>query len=203
MPDLRPYAALLAKGEDRKQLILAVAQRLLIQNGGWRTTTLGQIAREAGISPAGLLHHFKSKEHLLNAVLEARNAYDEARKDDSQDLLDQLRHVADRIDKAPEMVGMFAVLRMENIAHDAPLHTWLLARHRVSVETIADGIRRGQLTGRYRHDLDATLKAQEIVAFLNGIETSWLIDPSTPVNEVFTQYIASLARQFAPPRGTP
>lgn len=33
MPARRPYAALLAKGEDRRQRILAVAQRLLTRHG--------------------------------------------------------------------------------------------------------------------------------------------------------------------------
>ena len=65
----RPYATLFAKGEDRRQRILAVAERLLARNG-WRSTSLAQIAREAGVTPAGLLHHFESKEQLLNAVLE-------------------------------------------------------------------------------------------------------------------------------------
>ena len=69
--DRRPYATLLAKGEDRRQRILAVAERLLARNG-WRNTSLALIAKEAGVTPAGLLHHFESKEQLLNAVLDAR-----------------------------------------------------------------------------------------------------------------------------------
>ena len=198
MSDPRPYAALLAKGEHRKQLILSASQRLLTRNG-WRTTTLGQIARAAGISPSGLLHHFRSKMHLLEAVLDARDAYDEARIDTSRDILEQLEHVADRIAKAPEMVGMYAVLRMENLDPGAPLHDRLTGRHRAAVATVAEGIRRGQRTGGYRADLDPATKAEEIVAFLNGIETSWLIDPSTPVVEVFKEYIASLTRQLARP----
>ena len=72
----RPYATLLAKGEDRKQRILDVAQRLLARNG-WRNTTLAQIAKEAGVTSAGLLHHFESKEQLLHAVLDARDADEE------------------------------------------------------------------------------------------------------------------------------
>ena len=67
---------LLAKGEDRRQRILAVAERLLARNG-WRNTSLAQIAKEAGVTPAGLLHHFESKEQLLNAVLDARDADDD------------------------------------------------------------------------------------------------------------------------------
>jgi hypothetical protein len=42
MMDHRPYAALLAKGEDRRQRIIGVAQRLLARQG-WRGTTLGQM----------------------------------------------------------------------------------------------------------------------------------------------------------------
>src|SRR5689334_897933 len=76
----RPYATLLAKGEDRRVRILQVAERLLARNG-WRNTSLAQIAKEAGVSTAGLLHHYPSKEHLLNAVLDARDADDDQHAD--------------------------------------------------------------------------------------------------------------------------
>lgn len=201
MSDSRPYAALLAKGEDRRQLILAVAQRMLTRNG-WRSTTLGQIAREAGVSPAGLLHHFQSKEQLLNALLDARDAYDLARWNPASDIIEQLDRVAERFRQAPELIGMFAVLRMENLDPQDPLHGRFLARHRFAIEMVAEGIRHGQEAGRYRTDLDPAVKAEEIVAFLNGIETSWLLDPSIPLDEVFKAYTASIARQLARPADT-
>ena len=201
MSDQRPYAALLAKGEDRRQRILDVAQRMLTRNG-WRSTTLGQIAREAGVTPAGLLHHFESKEQLLHAVLDARDAYDEAHWRPSLDIITQLEIVGERFRQAPDLVGMFAVLRMENIDPEAPLHARFIARHRIAVATVAESIRRGQREGRYCVDLDPALKAVEIVAFLNGIETSWLLDPSIPLDEVFQGYTTSLARQLAAPAGT-
>ncbi|GAA5052168.1 TetR/AcrR family transcriptional regulator [Nocardia callitridis] len=197
MSGQRPYATLLAKGEERRYTILAVAQRLLRRNG-WRNTTLGQIAAESGISAAGLLHHFESKEQLLHAVLEARDADDEAHADRSGDILEQIERVTWRFDRAPDLVGVFAVLLIENLEPDAPLHDRLLARQRVAVDTVAEGIRRGQLTGRYRNDLDPAVKAVEIVAFLNGMETSWLLDPSIPLTTVFREYTRSLTRQLAP-----
>ena len=82
--DTRPYATLLAKGEDRKLRILDVAERLLARHG-WRNTSLAQIAKEAGVSPAGLLHHFESKEQLLNSVLDARDTDDDIHADRSGD----------------------------------------------------------------------------------------------------------------------
>lgn len=197
MPEARRYDTLLAKGEDRKQLILAVAQRLLTRNG-WRSTTLAQIASEAGVTPAGLLHHFESKEQLLHAVLDARDHDDESHSDRTGDLLAQIVQVADRFSRAPELVGTFSVLLVENILPDAPLHDRMLARHRDAIDIVADAIRRGQAEGSYRTDIDPAVKAVEIVAFTHGMETTWLLDPSIPLTEVFKQYAETLARDFAP-----
>jgi len=202
--DQRPYATLLAKGEDRKQRILAVAQRLLARNGG-RGTTLGQIAQEAGVTPAGLLHHFESKEQLLHAVLDARDADDDANADREGDILEELERVTERFRRSPGLIGIFTVLLSENLDPEAPLHVRFLNRYRAAVDTVAEGIRRGQRDGRYRTDLDPAVKAREIVAFLYGMETSWLLDPSIPLTEVFHEYTSSLARQLAlnPPSSTP
>ena len=98
MADQRRYATLFAKGEDRRQRILTVAQRLVTRNGG-RGTTLGQIAQEAGVSPAGLLHHFESKEQLLHAVLDARDADDLAHVDIEGDVIEQLERVTERFER--------------------------------------------------------------------------------------------------------
>jgi AcrR family transcriptional regulator len=193
----RPYESLLAKGEDRKQRILAAAETLLARNG-WRNTSLAQIAKEAGVSAAGLLHHFASKEALLHAVLDARDFDDDTHADRTGDLLAQITRVAERFDRAPALVGTFTVLLVENIQPDAPLHDRLVARQQAAVNIVADGIRRGQRDGRYRSDLDAAIKAVEILAFVNGMETAWLLDPSIPLAEVFKGYAEALARDFSP-----
>jgi AcrR family transcriptional regulator len=193
----RPYATLFAKGEDRRQRILAVAERLLARNG-WRNTSLAQIAREAGVTPAGLLHHFESKEQLLNAVVDARDADDDAHADRSGDLVTELCRVPERFHRSPELVGTFIVLLVENIAPDAPLHDRLQKRYRDAADILKDNITRGQRKGRYRNDFEAANKATEILAFINGMETLWLLDPSIPLTEVFKAYAESLARDLAP-----
>jgi hypothetical protein len=43
------------------------------------------------------------------------------------------------------------------------------------------------------------VKATEIVAFLNGMETSWLLDPSILLTDGFREYTSSLT----PPSSTP
>jgi AcrR family transcriptional regulator len=193
VPQTRPYESLRAKGEDRKQRILAVAQRLLTRNG-WRNTTLAQIAGEAGVSPAGLLHHFESKEQLLHAVLDARDADDDAHGD----LISEIAAVADRFYRSPELVGTYSVLLAENVDPDAPLHDRLVARYEGAIDIITELIRRGQRAGQFRMDIDVTVKAVQILAFITGMETTWLINPSIPLAEVFKEYSDSLARDLAP-----
>ncbi|GAT07044.1 MULTISPECIES: TetR/AcrR family transcriptional regulator [Mycobacteriaceae] len=198
----RPYATLLAKGEDRRQRILAVAERLLARNG-WRNTSLALIAKEAGVTPAGLLHHFESKEQLLNAVLDARDADDAIHADyRSGDLVTELGRVPERFERAPELVGTFTVLLVENIAPDAPLHDRLVKRYRDAVDIITAIIERGQRSGKYRQDLDPATKAVEILAFTYGMETLWLLDPSIQLAEVFKGYAESLGRELAPRSST-
>ncbi len=196
MADQRRYATLFAKGEDRRQRILAVAQRLMTRNGG-RGTTLSQIAQEAGVTTAGLLHHFESKEQLLHAVLDARDADDMAHVDMTGDVIEQLERVTDRFERAPGLIGLFTVLLTENLDPDAPLHDRFLGRYKDALTIVAEGIRRGQQAGRYRTDLDPAVKAVEIIAFLYGMETSWLLDPSIPLNDVFRGYASTLARELA------
>jgi AcrR family transcriptional regulator len=200
--DQRRYATLFAKGEDRRQRILAAAQRLVTRNGG-RGTTLGQIAQEAGVTPAGLLHHFESKEQLLHAMLDARDADDLAHVDLAADIVEQLEKVTERFQRASDLVGMFTVLLTENLDPDSPLHDRFLRRYQDGVAIVTECIRRGQQAGRYRADLDPAVKAVEITAFLYGMETSWLLDPSIPLADVFRGYTSSLARQLAlsPPSG--
>jgi AcrR family transcriptional regulator len=198
----RPYDTLLAKGEDRRLRILAVAERLLARNG-WRNTSLALIAKEAGVTPAGLLHHFESKEQLLNAVLDARDADDEIHADyRSGDLVSELSRVPERFDRAPELVGTFTVLLVENIAPDAPLHDRLHKRYRDAVDIITSLIERGQRDGQYRNDFDAAVKAVEILAFINGMETLWLLDRSIKLTELFKGYAESLGRELAPRSST-
>ena len=196
----RPYATLLAKGEDRKQRILEVAERLLARHG-WRNTSLAQIAKEAGVSAAGLLHHFESKEQLLNAVLDARDADDDIHADRSGDLVTEImpsRRALRPCTRAGRHLHRAADRehRPRRAAARPPARPATRGgRHRRRADRSAVSA-----TGCYRTDFDPAIKAVEILAFVNGMETAWLLDPSIPLAEVFKGYGETLARDFAPAR---
>jgi hypothetical protein len=95
-------------------------------------------------------------------------------------------------------VGTYAVLLAENVHPDAPLHDRLQSRYQSAIDIITELIRRGQRAGQFRMDMDVTVKAVQILAFITGMETTWLLNPSIPLTEVFKEYAESLARDMAP-----
>ncbi len=64
------------KGEQTRQEILAAAKRLFLSQG-FTATPMRQIAREVGITPAAIYHHYPSKDQLFNALLQDVAPYDE------------------------------------------------------------------------------------------------------------------------------
>ncbi|MFF2019932.1 TetR/AcrR family transcriptional regulator [Paenibacillus sp. NPDC058177] len=52
----------------RKSILLAAS--LVVKNNGVEKLTLEAVAREAGVSKGGLLHHFPNKEALIKSMVE-------------------------------------------------------------------------------------------------------------------------------------
>ena len=135
----------------------------------------------------------------LHAVLDVRDADDDAHADRAGDLISEIAAVAERFHRSPELIGTFSVLMAENVDPNAPLHDRLVGRYEGAVDIVTELIRRGQRSGQFRMDMDITVKAVQILAFITGMETTWLLNPSIPLTEVFKEYSESLARDMAPP----
>ena len=174
------------RGQWRRDRILAATIRLVARNGG-RGTALAEIAGEAGVTQQGLLHYFSSKDALLNAALDLRDERDAISRDHEWQGLEFLDAIVERIGgwrAEPEMVGMFTLLLVENLGEHAPLRDRLAERYELVRSGYAAAIRAAQAAGTARQDIDADVKAIEVIAFLNGLETSWLLNPTIPVEAV-------------------
>lgn len=67
----------LTRGESTRQAILASAEKLFLEQG-YNGTSMRQIAEGAGdIAVGGIYNHYKSKEDIFRALLEARSPYPE------------------------------------------------------------------------------------------------------------------------------
>ena len=124
---------------------------------------------------------------MLHAALDVRDARDAVSRDPDWQGLEFLDAIVERVGgwrAEPEMVGMFTLLLVENLGEHAPLRDRLAERYELVRKEYADAIRAAQAAGAARLDIDPDLKAIEVIAFLNGLETSWLLNPSIPVEDV-------------------
>ncbi len=173
-----------AKGRARKELIVEAATRLVARNGS-RGTNLAEIATEAGVSQSGLLYHYPTKEALLNAVLDRRDETEDEilwrDADAGLGILDVIAQNVTRWASHSQTVGMHTVLVVENLGEDGALHPRLAGRYHATVDRVAAVLASAQDRGEIRADVDTRLKAVEIIAFVNGLETAWLLDPEIPV----------------------
>src|SRR5213595_2586783 len=71
-PEVRPRRGSYARGRATKENILRTALEV-IGRKGYSATILRDIADEVGMTQAGLLHHFDTKENLLAEVLRKRD----------------------------------------------------------------------------------------------------------------------------------
>src|SRR5947199_6684394 len=78
MSSAAPRRGTYAKGRERREAILAAANDLFAAQG-FRGASLSAIAARVGLSEAGVLHHFPSKEHLLLELLDLRHQRDAER----------------------------------------------------------------------------------------------------------------------------
>ncbi|NRQ34887.1 TetR family transcriptional regulator [Nonomuraea sp. NN258] len=191
-----------ASGDARKERILATALLEFAENG-YRGASLARIAERVELSQAGLLHHFKSKDRLLIAVLDYRDALDERRFDfaamSAVAALHALVGVVEHNARVPGLVQLFSVISGEAVTPDHPGHEWARERYRRLRANVAEALRQGAERGEFRADLDAEAHADRLIAMMDGLQTQWLIDPDrVDMAAVFRGYVDDLIAALAP-----
>ncbi|MEV0395311.1 TetR/AcrR family transcriptional regulator [Polymorphospora rubra] len=195
-----------AKGLETRDRIVDVAVRFIARNGA-RGTSLADIAAEAGVSQTGLLYHFRSKEALLNAVMDRHVAFSEEwlwgdGPDPGIKIVDIIaKHMtswpSQHDGKVASLLGMNTVVLGENASPDTDLHPRLVDGYRTTIDRVTATLRSAQERGEMREDIDPQLKAMEIIAFCYGLEAAWLVDPTIPVAAAAAQWAAQQTRQLA------
>ncbi|MFI9594185.1 TetR/AcrR family transcriptional regulator [Nonomuraea sp. NPDC052265] len=191
-----------ATGEARRERILAVAL-LEFAEHGYRGASLARIAERVELSQAGLLHHFRSKDRLLVAVLDYRDELDQRRfgpgRDGGADALRALADVVDHNARVPGLVQLFSVISGEAVTPGHPGHEWARRRYRRLRADVAAALRAGVERGEFRSGLDAEAHADRLIAMMDGLQTQWLIDPDqVDMAAVFRGYVDDLIAALRP-----
>lgn len=175
-------AETLERGRLRRIQIINAATELFA-NAGYRGTGLAGIAAQVGVTQAGLLHHFGSKERLLEAVVEHRSEQDaeliaEIMGEGGLGMLDRVPLLAMHNQQRPGLAQLFTVLVAENLLPEHPAHDFFRDRYRGIRAAIITALKAGQARGEIRTDIDLKQVAARLVAALDGLQSQWLLDPT-------------------------
>lgn len=199
----KPHAseAALERGRKRRLQILEAATQLFAR-AGYRGTALADIAEEVGVTQAGLLHHFDSKESLLEAVVRHRAEQDapliaEIIGDGGLGMLDRLPRLAEHNAKRAGLSQLFTVLVAEALVPGHAAKSFFVDRYRNLRATIVVALRAGQDRGEIRRDIDLEAVSSRIVAGLDGLQAQWLLDPKqVDLVESYRELGQSLKREL-------
>ncbi|PZU41255.1 MAG: TetR family transcriptional regulator [Microbacterium sp.] len=171
-----------AKGVAKRDEILRTALEVIAREG-FRNTSVRELADAVGLSQAGLLHYFGTKEELYTAILSKRDEVDaatygpidSAQQPDAvlETYLDVIRHNAD----VPGLVQLFAHVSVDAVDPEHPAHDYFAGRQHRLRDLFVPVIERLQQEGRLTTRIDPATLATIVLALGDGLQTQWLVDP--------------------------
>jgi AcrR family transcriptional regulator len=183
------------KGQARRQQILDAALAVFAKSG-FHSGSLREIAKRVGLTNAGVMHHFASKEELFTEVLQQR---DERVRDAAGDvsettLLEQTRKVVAYNQSTRGLTSLYTVISAEATDTEHPAHEYFVDRYatgRVLAETT---LREAREAGRLHPDIDIELAARLIPAVMDGLQQQWLLDDSFDMAAAFDEFVRGYFR---------
>lgn len=168
-----------AKTEARRQEILTAAFEVF-STSGYRAGSLKDVADKVGLSQAGLLHHFPSKEALLEAVLTLRDEESITRTGaltaQGIEMLRGLVELTRYNTTIPGLVALYCVLSAEATDPDHPAHEYFQRRYTWVRGTMTEAFDELARQGQLRSGIAPSTAARQLVALMDGLQVQWLLD---------------------------
>jgi AcrR family transcriptional regulator len=165
--------------KDRREQILDAAA-LIVSEKGYFGFGIQELATRCGLTKAGLLHHFPSKEALVIEMLRDRDERDKASVTNTIELsfggdaaspsLDKVRAtflaIVERNLQQPDLVRLFAVVRAEALNPGHPAHRHMATRDAAALKLFENML--------MPHTSSALSVARQVQATMHGLELQWL-----------------------------
>lgn len=166
--------------EVRREQILEEALRIISQRG-YNGFSIQELAQRCGLTNAGLLYYFGSKERLLIALLEDRDRHDKAavrsmagltgpRESYKHMSLEQtlkvFRVMVKRNTTQPELIRLYTVLRSESLNEGHPAREFFVAREAYVLKSF-----HSMVAHLVQHPRST---ARHLMALMTGLQEQWL-----------------------------
>ena len=181
------------KGEQRRREILAAAAYMFAQ-GGYDSASLADIARQAGITQAGLLHHFPSKTTLLLTVLDQREVLEEdAPLAHGVGFLIRFITTLRRHESDPSEMAFFAMISTESATPTHPAHEYFLSRYQGIARDFTVELERVFDAARLPAHISVLDLTRSLVAIADGMRIQWLFEPNVVLrSELIVRFLELL-----------
>ncbi|GAA4893171.1 TetR family transcriptional regulator [Stackebrandtia albiflava] len=168
------------RSEQRRLEILRAATATFGARG-YRNGSLGEIADQVGITHAGILHHFGSKNQLLLEVLDYRDQVDVEQLEGKHppEGLPLFRHLVDTARNnttRPGIVQTYAVLSADSVTDDHPAQEYFRNRFSGLREMISRSLAQICDPDAMPSDTDIDTAASAIIGVMDGLQVQWLLD---------------------------
>ncbi|HWV49563.1 MAG TPA: TetR/AcrR family transcriptional regulator [Microbacterium sp.] len=164
----------------REQILKAAVE--IFGNKGSTNGTLADVAEQVGITHAGVLHHFGSKQKLLLEVLAYRDQADVQDLESKRipfgpELFMHLVKTAFENEKRPGIVQAYTVLSAESVTDEHPGREYFEHRYTVLRKDVSDAF--ADLCAQEGvTDTDTVAAASAaILAVMDGLQLQWLLHP--------------------------
>ena len=199
---VKPQARTLERRED----VLRAAMNVFGQRG-YNKGALVEVAEQAGMTHAGVLHHFGSKEALLVAMLQYRDGEEAAgvpgrAQTEGPAFLGHLVDTVAENTSRPGVVQTYTVLSAESVTEGHPAQQYFRDRFHGLRDKIAGVL--AEVTGRDETEPEVRDDATALVALMDGLQVQWLLDPTSVdmpriLNSMMDEIIDRLATRTTPP----
>ena len=161
-------------GPKRREVILDVASTAFAEHG-YHGVSIRMVAKLAGLSHPGLLHHFPSKADLLGAVLDRLEHQAQAILDDEtvfrRGLTRTVDELVDLYDPGSESIQLLAMLDFDGRMEDFPGRVRSARLRRVHEFLVEQALIRLEEQGLLRSDLCPAFAARTFLSFVMGCAT--------------------------------
>ena len=167
------------RGRARRAAVLAAARRLFARQG-FKGASLASIAQEAGITDAGLIYHFPTKNALLLAVIaEGDREQDEAlawaQGTRGVQLIERMAEFGADLEADPVLTALDVTLSAEHLADGTEINRYFVERYRRFRTMLAQAFEDARAAGDFAEDCDPQLEAANLTAVLDGLRLQWLL----------------------------
>lgn len=171
-----------AKGVAKREEILTRALDVIAREG-YRGASVKELADAVGLSQAGLLHYFGSKEELFTEILRKRDEVDsatfglDAERPDEHDLRAGYVAVIGHNADVPGLVQLYARLSVDAADPEHSAHRFFIERGEALRGAFAEEIARRQAAGEITDRIEPTTLARVFQAVADGLQVQWMLEP--------------------------